>query len=217
VLSVAQLADRVRGDADLVEAVRLLRDAVEVDLTKELGKLLAEEAVPFLPTLRYKDSGLRKRAEWEAVWDLQRREDAGESVSIPVPPKYGSGDFRKTSYWKARGKLDVPKERFISYPGAERPGDSSMVIGWAGWDHLDQARALARLIVERTQGELMALEQVLPLVAGLVELEPWLHQWFAEPDAAFGGMSPATFLSGFIDSQLAALGATRTDAKAWRP
>lgn len=217
VLSVAQLADRVRGDSDVVEAVRLLRDAVEVDLTKELGKLLAEESVPYLDALRYKDSGLRKRAEWEAVWDLQRREDAGETVSIPVPPKYGSGDFRKASYWKARGKLDVPKERFISYLGAERPGDSSMVIGWAGWDHLDQARALARLIVERTQGEGMAAEQVLPLVAGLVELEQWLHQWHADPDAAFGGMSPATFITGFIDSQLAALGATRTDAKAWRP
>jgi hypothetical protein len=217
VMSIAQLADRVRGDADLVEAVRLLRDAVEVDLTKELGKLLADEAVPFLAALRYKDSGMRKRAEWETVWDLQRREDSGETVSIPVPPKYGQADFRKASYWKARGKLDVPKERFISYPGAERPGDSSMVIGWAGWDHLDQARALARLIVERTQGEGMSPDQVLPLVAGLVELEPWLHQWHAEPDAAFGGMSPATFLTGFIDSQLAALGATRTDAKAWRP
>lgn len=217
VLSVAQLADRVRGDADLVEAVRLLRDAVEVDLTKELGRLLTDESVPFLAALRYKDSGLRKRAEWEAVWELQRREDAGEVVSIPVPPKYGSGDFRKTSYWTARGKLDVPKERFISYPGAERPGDSSMVIGWAGWNHLDQARALARLIVERTQGEGISGGQVLPLVAGMVELEPWLHQWHAEPDAAFGGMSPATFLAGFIDSQLATLGVTRTDAKAWRP
>lgn len=217
VLSVAQLADRVRGDADLLEAVRLLRDAVEIDLTKELGKLLAEEAVPYLAAVRYKDSGLRKRAEWEAVWDLQRREDAGEAVSIPVPPKYGPGDFRKTSYWKARGKLDVPKERFVSYPGAERPGDSSTVLGWAGWNHLDQARALARLIVERTQGEGMSRDQVLPLIAGMVELEPWLHQWHADPDPAFGGVSPAVFLTGFIDSQLSGIGATRTDAKAWRP
>ena len=40
-----------------------------------------------------------------------------------------------------------------------------MVIGWAGWDHLDQARALARLIVERTQGEGISPEHVLPLVA----------------------------------------------------
>ena len=58
---------------------------------------------------------------------------------IPVPPKYGDKDFQKANYWKLRGKLDVPKERFISYPGAERDGDTSMVIGWAGWDHLDQS------------------------------------------------------------------------------
>jgi hypothetical protein len=216
VLSVAQLADRVRGDADLVEAVRLLRDAVEVDLTKELGKLLADEAVPYLPALRYKDSGLRKRAEWESVWDLQRREDAGERVQIPVPPKYQPVDFRKTSYWQARGKLDVPKERFISYPNAGRAGDSSLVLGWAGWDHLDQARALARLIVERAGEEGWSGEQLLPLIAGLVELEPWLHQWFEEPSASFGG-SPAGFITGFIDQQLSAIEKTRVDCKAWRP
>ncbi|MBU6244324.1 MAG: BREX-2 system adenine-specific DNA-methyltransferase PglX [Actinomycetales bacterium] len=217
VLSVAQLADRVRGDADLVEAVRLLRGAVEVDLTGELGRLLADEAVPHLAALRYKESGLRIRSEWESVWALQRREDAGEQVSIPVPPKYGSADFRRPSYWKHRGKLDVPKERFISYPGAERPGDASAVIGWAGWDHLDQARALARLAVERSTGEGLSADAHLSLVAGLVELEPWLHQWHGQPDAAFGGQSPAVFMTGFIDAQLASLGKTRADAAAWRP
>lgn len=217
VLSVAQLADRLRGDTDLVEAVRLLRNAVDVDLTAELGALLADEAVPFLAAHRYKDSGLRKREEWERVWDLQRREDAGEQVSIPVPPKYGSEDFRKTSYWKARGKLDVPKERFLSYPGTTRPGDPTLVVGWAGWDHLEQARALARLIVERSTNDDLCPDAHLSLVAGLVELEPWLHQWHGEPDPAFGGTSPAAFMSSFIDSQLTTLGKTRTDAKAWRP
>lgn len=217
VLSIAQLADRLRGDADLVEAVRLLRNAVDVDLTSELSTLLTDEAVPFLAAHRYKDSGLRKREEWENVWDLQRREDAGEKVPIPVPPKYGSGDFRKASYWKARGKLDVPKERFISYPGATRSGDPTMVVGWAGWDHLEQARALARLIVDRLTNDDLPPDAHLSLVAGLVELEPWLHQWHGEPDPAFGGTSPAAFMSSFIDNQLAGLGKTRTDAKAWRP
>jgi len=217
VLSVAQLADRLRGDQDLIEAVRLLRNAVDVDLTAELGALLANEAVPFLAVHRYKASGLRKRLEWERVWDLQRREDAGEQVPIPVPPKYGSGDFRKTSYWKARGKLDVPKERLISYPGATRSGDPTMVVGWAGWGHLEQARALARLIVERSTNDDLSPDARLSLVAGLVELEPWLHQWHGHPDPAFGGTSPAAFMTGFIDNQLTTLGKTRADAKAWRP
>lgn len=61
--------------------------------------------------------------------------------NIPVPPKFGSGDFKKASYWKLRGKLDAPKERWISYPGAERDGDTSSEIAWAGCDHLDQAKA----------------------------------------------------------------------------
>ena len=217
VLSVAQVTDRVRGDADLVEAVRLLVDAVEVDLTQELSRLIADEAVPFLAAHRYKDSGLRKRAEWESVWELQRREDAGESVSIPVPPKYTSADFRKPAYWRARGKLDVPKERFISYPGAARAGDRTMVVGWAGWDHLEQARALARLIVDRVTNDDLSPDSHLSLVAGLVELEPWLHQWHGDPDPAFGGTSPALFMTGFIDNQLTTLGKTRADAKAWRP
>lgn len=216
VLSVAQVADRLRGDTDLVEAIEILRGAVEVDLTSELGKLVAEEAVPFLAAHRYKDSGLRKRAEWESVWDLQRREDAGEKVSIPVPPKYQPVDFKKTSHWQARGKLDVPKERFISYPNAGRAGDASLVIGWAGWDHLEQARALARLIMDRTSAEGWEVDRLLPLLAGLVELEPWLHQWHDNPDPLFGG-SPAVFMSGFIDDQLASLGKTRDDCKTWRP
>jgi hypothetical protein len=45
----------------------------------------------------------------------------------------------------------VPKERFISYPGASPDGDSgSLLIGWAGWDHKDQATALIGLISDRS-------------------------------------------------------------------
>ena len=83
------------------------------------------------------------------MWNLQRQEDAiaaelGKDVTdpavrnavkerlgdIPVPPKYGSGDFLRTSYWRHRGKLDVPKERFISYPTATRDDDGTLLPGW---------------------------------------------------------------------------------------
>ena len=71
------------------------------------------------------EPGLRKRAAWEEVWALQRREDAGESLDIPVPPQYRPTDFRTTAYWRNRGKLDVPKERFMLYPGAGRERDKA--------------------------------------------------------------------------------------------
>lgn len=54
------------------------------------------------------------------------------------------------------------------------------------------------------------------LLVGLAELEPWLHQWHADVDAAFG-TSPAEAITALLDQQLAGLGRTRDDLTAWRP
>jgi hypothetical protein len=216
VRSTAQLAAAIRHDGELIEAARTLTGQQDPDLPALVAKLVADQAVPFLAAHRYTATGLAKRAEGEQVWALQRREDAGEKVSIPVPPKYNNKDFTKVSYWQARGKLDVPKERFISYPGAQPPGDASLVVGWAGWDHAEQARALARLLVERVNQEGWGADQVTPLLAGLVELEPWLAQWHNDPVPGFAG-SPAQAIRGLLDQRLAALGLTRSDVAAWRP
>jgi hypothetical protein len=86
-----------------------------------------------------------------------------------------------SQYWRNRGKLDVPKERFISYPGLGRDGDPTELLGWAGWDHLAQARALAAVYLDRRQQAGWPAERLLPLLAGLLELEPWLQQWHGEP------------------------------------
>jgi hypothetical protein len=88
---------------------------------------------------------LLKWVQWERIWVLQRLEDAGEDVQIAVPRKYTSADFVKPSYWRARGKLDVPKERLISYPKAGCDSDGTELLGWASWDHLAQALVTAYL------------------------------------------------------------------------
>ncbi|MEU8004186.1 BREX-2 system adenine-specific DNA-methyltransferase PglX [Catellatospora sp. NPDC049111] len=207
-LSVAQIADRVAHDEDFRHVLELWLGSNAYDLTKALTKLLADEWVPFLPVDRYKPSGLRKRAQWERTWELQRLEDDGEPVVIDVPPKYGSGDFAKPSYWRARGKLDVPKERFIAYPRMGRDGDGSELLGWAGWDHLAQAQALATVYLDRRTQAAWPADRLLPLLAGLAELEPWLHQWHAEPKAGFPG-TPADFFTTFIDTELSTLDADR--------
>lgn len=75
----------------------------------------------------------------------------------------------------------MPKERFISYPGLGRDGDPTELLGWAGWDHLAQARALAAVYLDRRQQAGWPAERLLPLLAGLLELEPWLQQWHGEP------------------------------------
>ncbi|MEV6811371.1 BREX-2 system adenine-specific DNA-methyltransferase PglX [Micromonospora sp. NPDC051296] len=208
-LSVAQLADRVGGDQDFRAVLELWVGHDNYDLTRTLGQLIADEHVPYLPAQRYKPAGLRKRAQWERTWALQRREDAGEKVTIEVPPKYSSADFVRASYWKARGKLDVPKERFVSYPGAGRDSDGSELLGWAGWDHLAQAQALATVYLDRKTQEAWPAHRLLPLLAGLAEIEPWLHQWHSGEHLGFPG-SPAEFFTDFINAELSQLSSDRS-------
>jgi hypothetical protein len=214
--SLSQLADEVARDADLVSVLALWEGRPDVPLTDSLVRLLAVEAVPFLAAYRYKDSGLRKRQAWEETWALQRREDAGQKVgTIPVPPKYTNADFRKTSYWQARGKLDVPKERFILYPDAGRDTDPTPLLGWAGWDHTQQSLALSLIIGEREKDG-WDDARLIPLAAGLAELQPWVEQWHADVDPAYG-VSLAAFCREQLTARAAQVGRTLDELAAWRP
>jgi len=214
--SVAQLADGVSRDADTVSVLGLWEGRPDVPVTESLVRLLGDEAVPFLAAYRYKDSGMRKREAWEETWRLQRREDAGEKVgTIAVPPKYTSADFRKQSYWQARGKLDVPKERFILYPDAGRETDPTPLLGWAGWDHAQQSLALALIIGEREKDG-WGDDRLLPLVAGLAELQPWVDQWHGEVDPDYG-VSMAAFCREQLTARAAQVGKTLEELAAWRP
>ena len=40
---------------------------------------------------------------------------------LPAPPKYTSADFLKPGYWRLRGGLDVPRERFFTVPDPQAP------------------------------------------------------------------------------------------------
>jgi hypothetical protein len=214
--SVAQLADVVSRDADLVSVLELWSGRKDRSVTQQLADLLENESVPFLAAYRLKDSGLRKRGAWEHTWDLQRREDKGEKVgAIPVPPKYTSADFRKQSWWQHRGKLDVPKERFVLYPDGSRETDSTQLLGWAGWDHAQQALALAAVVAER-EGEGWDDERLVPLVAGLAELQPWVRQWHDETDATYG-INLADYLDEELRGRAHQVGQTVDELKAWQP
>lgn len=216
ILTLSRLTDRLAADADFVSVAALY--APHTDLSKVVADLITEEHVPFLAALRYKPSGLKKRADWEHVWDMQRQEDAmpdGHEKNtfrdtIPVPPKYTSADFLRTSYWQARGKLDVPKERFISYGSTNvaTPG----LYGWAGWDHREQAMAIAIHLAEHS----LSTEEITPFLAGLLELQPWLDQWHNEVDPNFG-IAPSTFLAGDRRDRQDEHGLTDEALREWRP
>ncbi|MEV5422186.1 BREX-2 system adenine-specific DNA-methyltransferase PglX [Streptomyces cellulosae] len=222
-LTVNQLADELRHDQD-VQAVAALYAADhlgkrDASLATVLAAVIEAEHVPYLAALRYKDSGLRKRAQWEQVWEQQREEDrTGKRLDIKVPPKYTSADFLKNSYWSNRGKLDVPKERFISYPGASPEADSSLLLGWAGWNHRDQADALVGLIRSRveTGGWTKDDPRFVPLLAGLREVLPWVHQWYGEYDEEWEG-NPAEEFQSALDSGRTERQLSEADLVNWRP
>ncbi|MET8412535.1 BREX-2 system adenine-specific DNA-methyltransferase PglX [Streptomyces sp. NPDC005195] len=221
-LTISQLADELAKLDPDVSAVAALYAADhlgkrDMPLEAVLAEALDAEHVPYLAALRYKDTGLRKRAQWEEVWDLQREEDAtGERLNIPVPPKYASVDFAKTSYWANRGKLDVPKERFVSYPDASPDADPTLLLGWAGWDHRDQAQALVNLVKDRTSQLSWDNARITPLLAGLAELMPWVRQWFGTDDHEWGGNAAEEF-GTFLDTERTKRGLTAEQLASWRP
>ncbi|WP_256223952.1 BREX-2 system adenine-specific DNA-methyltransferase PglX [Streptomyces sp. ok210] len=221
-LTISQLADELAKLNPEVVSVATLYAADHLgkrDLPLEavLADVLDAEHLPYLSALRYKDTGLRKRAQWEEVWDLQREEDAtGERLNIPVPPKYASVDFAKTSYWSNRGKLDVPKERFVSYPDANPDADPTLLLGWAGWDHRDQAQTVVNLVKDRTSQLSWDNDRIAPLLAGLAELMPWVRQWFGTDDQEWGGNAAEEF-GTFLDTERTKRGLTAEQLAAWRP
>ncbi len=216
VTTLARLAESLSADEDFTSVAELY--APRQDLVKTVRELLSEEHVPFVSALRYKPTGLKKRADWEQVWKLQREEDATPDEPAkrkvrertPVPPKYTSADFLKPSYWRARGKLDVPKERFVSYGTVN--AQSPELYGWAGWDHLEQALALASYIQQAGLSD----DDLVPYLAGLLELQPWLEQWYGEYDPEFGA-SPAAEILAFRQQKQGELGLTDDALRAWRP
>jgi hypothetical protein len=225
-VSVRQLAATAQTDPQWVEAATVFSGRADFDVPQLVEKLVLAESVPALPAQHYKPVGVRKREEWERTWDLQRAEDAVEEEvrgnnpgvneeelkkkirqaqlvkvgDIPVPPKYSDKDFLKSSYWKLRGKLDVPKERWVVYPGMEGGHDASPVIAWAGWDHAQQAAALTGFYQQAKETWGWEPQKLAPLLAALKDLLPWLHQWHNALDPEYGDR-PCDSFQSFYDTE----------------
>lgn len=228
--TVAELAHIASRDEDWLQVATRYTGDPSFDVETLLKRLILDQAVPFLPSQRYKKSGLKRRREWEKVWELQRQEDAidrrtklakdhpdylsektaealkvKEVGKIPKPPNYRQSDFINGPIYSLRGKLDVPRERFTLYPGAES-AEGSPRISWAGLDHQQRARALANHYFEaKSAGATPETLQL--LLAGLLDLLPWLRQWHPEPDPDFGAPLH-TFIASMITEQRQALGLT---------
>lgn len=283
-ISLAKITDIAKNDNSFMQTAEVYTGRADFDVTNLINDLVLAECVPYLPVMRFKSSGLDKRSAWERTWELQRIEDAIETMfdveqlkkvephkaetvfrpkvlalaikdnikplvldytlkaafhvakavekatnpqmlvsealrsakqiigEIPVPPKYTSADFLNSNFWKLRGKLDLPKERWVSFPYCEGE-DGTMVIAWAGYNHLQLAQAIAE---RYEQAKELEGRKLVPLLTCIGQLIPWLKQWHNEIDPTFGTRL-GDYFEGYLAEEAKALEITVTDVMAWKP
>lgn len=136
-------------------------------------------------------------------------------ATIPRPAEFEPSDFREDIY-RLRGSLDLPQERFISYPDCTSDVDQEPVYGWAGWDHLQRSLALFQLYYAR-KDEAWSPARLGPMLAGLEELLPWVRQWHAEARSPETGQLYHEYFDQVIASEAAELGFSRAQLATWAP
>ena len=121
-----------------------------------------------------------------------------------------------STFWSLRGKLDVPKERFISYPHAERDADQT------------PGHRLGRMgppaAGEGAGRVLRAHEGAGRLGAGAPQAAPRrpartdpLAEAVAQRARPGYGIGMGDYFAGFVDEEARALGFTLDDVRAWQP
>jgi hypothetical protein len=240
-VSIGRLATAAASEERFMIAGSIYRSDEAFSVSKLVEELIVGESVPFLPVLRYSKIGLRKRREWEQTWALQRQEDAidartklpeghrnhhGHSEAdelkasqlgkMPSPPKYTIADYLRSDFSRLRGNLDVPMERWASFPYCEGE-DGTLMVAWGGYDHVQLAQAISSHFVdvqERFGGR--DDPRLLPLLACVLELIPWLKQWHNEIHLEYG-MGMGDYFEGFIQEESRNLGLTLDEIRAWQP
>ncbi len=105
---VPDLAAHAERDSNFMAVAALYTGQPGFDVPALILALLKDESVPALKVLRYKEPGLRKRADWEHTWQQQRREDALDAEAATAHPQQRD---ESESAWLARIKPAQDKRK----------------------------------------------------------------------------------------------------------
>ncbi|MFB8777444.1 BREX-2 system adenine-specific DNA-methyltransferase PglX [Streptomyces broussonetiae] len=213
VRTVDQLATLLVEEPDFIAVAAIYAPGTAV--TDLLLRLLSDEYVPQASPLRYKKSGLVKRRRWEEVWEAQHRDAGNDPADVDVPPRYTATDFLRPSYWRLRGKYDVPNETFVSFSASVKPLSATTPLGWAGWTARERAEAALRLLDAEDRADAQRPEEALPLLRALADILPWVGGDVADSDDEPG--RTAANLRREYDMRLTRFGVSPTDVNAWQP
>jgi hypothetical protein len=201
-----QLVASLQDDPRVLAVCEVLTGRKDFSLAQLVSDALFADTVPSHPFHVYKPAGLVKRAAWERTWEDQRREDAGEKVTPEIPPSYGSGDFLKTEYWQLRGKLDVPKERFIAFTEVPGRAGAETLYGWAGWTPLERVKAILTIDEELEDAGVPLADRI-----GLLD-----SAWRLLPDVAREDAAAATRLKAELQALVGPTGPSKEQLEDWR-
>jgi len=163
-----------------------------------------------------KDDGKSPLNPAQATLLKQYVVDSNTPQSIPVPPKYKTADFQKGDYWRLRGGLDVPKERWVSFPHCGG-ADGLPLVAWAGYDHLQLAKAIATHYVHVQEQEGGRDDpRLVPLLSAICQLLPWLKQWHNEMNEEFGSRM-GDYYEGFVQEEARGMSKTVDEVCGWQP
>lgn len=156
-ISLRRWAREMSRDTRVMAALEVLTGSPMFDVEKELHRIIRANAAPNRPEHYLKPSGLRQ---------------VGVSGA-----EFTSNDFSDSTAWKLRGKLNIPRERFIAYTefdrsqrGADTPDSGGPWYGWAGWGEAQRADALAQLLDQANRAGWQLHWQQCGLRAGLRQL-----------------------------------------------
>lgn len=205
-MTVEQIAAVVQDDQQFLAVAEILEQRKDISVSRLVSESLVANAVPSHPAYVYKPSGLVKRTAWEKVWSAQRRVDGGDPIEVDAPPTYVSGDFLRPEHWQLRGKLDVPKERFIAFSEVPRRGTDESLYGWAGWTALQRLRALLAIDEELDDGGVAIAERI-----GILD-----SAWRLLPEVAAEDEAAATRLKAELQAVVGPTGPSRELIDEWQ-
>lgn len=190
------------------ETLRPLVAALQIE--EQVKQQVLREAVS--AAISVAEAAKKKLDPHSLLTDAAKRAKQCAVGDIPVPPKYTSADFLSSGFWRLRGKLDVHKERWVSFPHCEGE-DGTPVIAWAGYDHLQLARVIAERYEHAKEREGRKLVSLLACIGQLI---PWLKQWHNELDPAFGTRM-GDYFENYLAEEAKALGMSVDQVMAWTP
>jgi len=210
---LGQLVAALQDQSAVLIVAEVLAGRQDFSLDALIAQVVSSDAVPQHRFHLYTSAGLAKRAAWEEVWSLQRREDAGERLdSIPVPPEYSQGsrgkstDFVRNEYWRLRGKLDVPKECFIAFTEVPGRSGAETLYGWAGWTAQQRVKVMLAIDEELEDASMPLADRI-----GLLD-----NAWRVLPDVAREDAAAATRLKAELQALVGPEGPSRELVEDWK-